>query len=76
MYWAEALASQDKDADLKSTFSPIAAKMIESETAIVNELNAVQGSAIDVKGYYDVDDALTAKAMRPSTTLNAIIDSI
>ncbi len=76
MYWAEALAAQDKDADLKARFTPVAAAMNEQEATIVEELNAAQGPAVDVGGYYRPDPALAAKAMRPSATLNGIIDSI
>jgi isocitrate dehydrogenase len=76
MYWAEALAAQDKDADLKARFTPVAAAMNEQEAKIVEELNAAQGPAMDVGGYYRPDPALAAKAMRPSATLNGIIDSI
>lgn len=73
MYWAEALAGQTQDADLAAAFKGIAERMTNSETAIVDELNNAQGDAVDLKGYYRVDEALAAAAMRPSATLNEII---
>ncbi len=76
MYWAEALAAQDKDADLKARFATVAQEMTEQEDKIVAELNAAQGPAMDVGGYYRPDPKLASAAMRPSATLNAIIDSI
>ena len=76
MYWAEALANQNDDADLKAKFESIAKQMIENESKIVDELIAVQGSACDINGYYQPNFDLASKAMRPSATLNAIIDSI
>ncbi|HHJ34356.1 MAG TPA: NADP-dependent isocitrate dehydrogenase [Gammaproteobacteria bacterium] len=76
MYWIQALAEQDKDPSLKEKFSPIARQLIENEDKIVNELNAVQGSATDLGGYYRMDRARVSAVMRPSATFNAIIDSI
>ena len=76
MYWAEALAAQDKDAALKSHFAAIAQEMADKEDKIVEELNAAQGPAMDVGGYYRPDPKLASEAMRPSATLNAIIDNI
>ncbi|MFT7900439.1 NADP-dependent isocitrate dehydrogenase [Tenacibaculum ascidiaceicola] len=76
MYWAQALASQDKDADLKSQFAPIAEKMTENETTIVEELNSVQGKAVNIGGYYEPNDDLANAVMRPSKTLNDILQSI
>ncbi|MGS4345238.1 NADP-dependent isocitrate dehydrogenase [Myroides odoratus] len=76
MYWAEALAAQSKDADLKATFAPIAKAMIENEAKINEELIAAQGKAQEIGGYYQTNAAATSKAMRPSTTLNTIIDAI
>lgn len=76
MYWAEELANQDNDADLKKQFTPIAATMIKNKKAIVKELNAVQGKSVDMGGYYNPDDVLTDKAMRPSKLFNDIILSI
>lgn len=76
MYWAEALANQDKDQELKARFAPVAAKMQENENTIVAELNNVQGVALNIGGYYHTNDAEATKAMRPSATLNAIVASI
>jgi isocitrate dehydrogenase len=76
MYWAEALAAQDKDAELKKLFTPVAKALTENEEKIVKELNDAQGSPVDVGGYYRPNDELCFKALRPSATLNAIIDGI
>ncbi len=76
LYWAKALANQDKDAELKAEFSKIAAELEKNEKTIVHELNTSQGKSIDINGYYFGDDALISKAMRPSITLNSIIDTI
>jgi len=75
-YWAEALAAQDADAELKAHFSPIAEKLVAAEETIVNELNAIQGAKVELGGYYQPDDAKVTAAMRPSETLNEIIASI
>jgi len=75
MYWAEALSSQDVDADLKSIFSPIAAKLREAEATIVNELRDAQGTSVDIGGYYHPDVDKVASVMRPSKTFNDIIAS-
>ncbi|MEM7658830.1 MAG: NADP-dependent isocitrate dehydrogenase, partial [Bacteroidota bacterium] len=72
-FWAQALANQDTDADLKAIFAPVAQALTENEGKIVDELNAAQGAAQDVGGYYQPNEALAAKAMRPSETLNAIV---
>ncbi|EDM75477.1 isocitrate dehydrogenase (NADP) [Plesiocystis pacifica SIR-1] len=76
MYWAQALAAQTEDAGLADRFAPVAAALTENEAKIVEELNGAQGPAQDVGGYYMPDDALAYAAMRPSATLNAIIDGI
>ncbi|WP_275316304.1 NADP-dependent isocitrate dehydrogenase [Tenacibaculum bernardetii] len=76
MYWAQALASQTKDADLKAQFAPIADKMAASETTIVSELNSVQGKEALIGGYYEPTDNLADAIMKPSTTLNTILQSI
>jgi isocitrate dehydrogenase len=73
MYWAQELAAQDVDAELKAEFTPIAKAMTENETKIVAELADAQGKAVDMGGYYLPDDVKTSAAMRPSATLNAII---
>ncbi len=73
LYWAEALAAQDQDANLKATFAPVAAKLAEAEPTIVAELAAVQGQPVDIGGYFKPDDSLAGSAMRPSATFNAIL---
>ena len=73
LYWAQALAAQDKDAELKATFTPIAEEMTAQEAKINEELVAAQGTAQDVGGYYKPDFAKASAAMRPSATLNAIL---
>ncbi|MGB5258536.1 MAG: NADP-dependent isocitrate dehydrogenase, partial [Woeseiaceae bacterium] len=75
-FWAEAVAANTDDIDLAERFEPAARALVENEATILAELDAAQGNAIDIGGYYHPDDALTAAAMRPSATLNAIIDSI
>ena len=75
-YWAEALAGQDKDADLKAAFAPVAEKLATSEAQILAELGSGAGKAVDIKGYYAADSALAEKAMRPSATFNAIIAAL
>ena len=75
-YWARALADQTADAELQRTFQPVASELERQEAAIVAELNGVQGTPVDIGGYYHPDTALAAKAMRPSATLNAVIDAI
>ena len=72
--WAKALAAQNEDADLKQRFTPVAAALAEAEGTITRELLAAQGKPVDIGGYYFPDDAKCAAAMRPSATLNAIID--
>ena len=76
MYWAKEIANQTADADLANAFKPLAANLTENESKIVSELNAVQGAECDVKGYYFADEALVEKAMRPSATLNAALESL
>ena len=76
MYWARALADQKKDLALAQRFAKIAGEMERNETKIVAELNGVQGKPVDVGGYYRPDPTLTARAMRPSSTLNAIVAAI
>lgn len=73
LYWAQALAAQDKDAELKAIFAPIAAELTENEAKIDAELIASQGKAEEIGGYYHPDNAKTDAAMRPSATLNAIL---
>jgi len=76
LYWAQALAAQDANPELAARFAPIAAALAESEDQILSELNAAQGPPQDVGGYYMPDPVRADAAMRPSETLNAIIDGI
>jgi isocitrate dehydrogenase len=76
LYWAQALAEQDDDADLKAIFAPVAEQLAADEGKIVAELNGVQGKPADLGGYYRPDRDKTTKVMRPSATLNAIIDGL
>lgn len=76
LYWAQALAAQNKDLDLKGIFTPIAAELIENEMKIVAELTAAQGHAENIGGYYKPDSQLANAAMRPSATFNAILSRI
>jgi len=76
LYWAEALATQGEDASLQATFSPIAKALSESAPQIERELLGAQGQPLDLGGYYAPDRAKTEAAMRPSPTLNSIIDAL
>ena len=76
MYWAKELAKQTADTELQAKFDPLAASLISNEAKILEELNAVQGVAMDVGGYYFPSPSKTTESMRPSNTLNAIIDAI
>jgi isocitrate dehydrogenase len=76
MYWAEALATQDKDAELKATFAPIAAEFFANEAKINSELIGTQGKPQNIGGHYQPNPELTSKAMRPSETFNAILAKI
>lgn len=76
LYWAEALAAQTSDKDLQGKFTKIAKDLADNESKIAAELIGAQGKPVDMGGYYHPDDTKTAKAMRPSATLNAIIDAI
>lgn len=76
MYWAEALAAQTKDADLAARFAKVAKALQENEEKINAELIGAQGKPQDLGGYYNTDPVKTEKAMRPSATLNAIVDAI
>lgn len=75
-YWAEALAAQDDDAELKSTFTPLAKALAENEEKIVAELAEVQGKHADIGGYYAIDPEKTKAVMRPSATLNQVLETI
>lgn len=74
MYWAQELAKQDEDAELKSKFTEIADALTQNEEKIVAELNEVQGSPVDLKGYFNSPTDLLYEVMRPSATFNEIID--
>jgi len=76
MYWAEALAAQGKDAELAAKFAKVAKELAANEEKINAELIGAQGKPVDMGGYYHPDDVKTEKAMRPSATLNTIIDAI
>jgi isocitrate dehydrogenase len=76
LYWAEALAAQDENAELKSRFTAIAQALADNEAQIVGELAAAQGRPVDIGGYYHPDRALAAKVMRPSATLNAALEML
>lgn len=76
MYWAEALSKQDKDADLKKIFTPIAKELTENEAKINDELITAQGKSIDIGGYYEPTEKLVSEAMRPSKTFNNILSDL
>ncbi|RYD80395.1 MAG: NADP-dependent isocitrate dehydrogenase [Sphingobacteriales bacterium] len=76
LYWAEALAAQTKDAELQARFAPLAKALTENETKINEELIGSQGKAQDIGGYYNPNDELASKAMRPSATLNNTLASL
>jgi isocitrate dehydrogenase len=76
MYWADALANQTEDKELAEKFAPVAKALKENEDKIIEELLTVEGKAQDIGGYFHLDDAKAEKAMRPSSTLNSIINSI
>lgn len=76
LYWAQALAAQDEDAEWKDRFGKVARQLAENESRIAQDLIDAQGSPVDIGGYYRPDTALTARAMRPSATLNGIIDGM
>jgi isocitrate dehydrogenase len=76
LYWARALATQPRDAELKARFAPVAEALARNEAKIAEELLAAQGEPVDLGGYYLPDDALAEAAMRPSPTFNAIIDGM
>ncbi|MBK8070976.1 MAG: NADP-dependent isocitrate dehydrogenase [Ramlibacter sp.] len=76
LYWAQALAAQTEDKDLAARFAPLAKVLAESETKIVEELNAVQGQAADIGGYYAPDRIKVSTVMRPSATFNAALAAV
>ena len=76
MYWAQELAEQNDDADLKEQFSPIAKMLVANEERIVAELNSVQRQTVELEGYFNPSEAICAQIMRPSETFNTVIDSM
>jgi isocitrate dehydrogenase len=74
-YWAQAIVEQSDDNALAEIFAPLASKLIENEQAIVSELNGAQGDSVDLAGYYFPNEAKAVAAMRPSETLNSVIDN-
>jgi isocitrate dehydrogenase len=76
LYWAEALASQDGDADLQARFAPLAKTLTHSESQIVDELNSAQGPAVEIGGYFRPDTDKVSLAMRPSPTFNAALAAL
>jgi isocitrate dehydrogenase len=76
MYWAEALAQQEEDLELKEQFSPISESLISSQEEIVSEFLDDQGKSVDAGGYYRPVDSMAESIMRPSATFNAIIDKL
>ena len=73
LYWAEALAEQNEDAELKAAFAELAKALASNEAEIVEQLNDVQGQAVDLGGYYFVDRDKTGAVMRPSKLLNELL---
>ena len=76
MYWAEALAKQTKDSEMQTRFAEVAKQMAANEDKILQELIDAQGQPVDIGGYFHPDQEMSTKAMRPSATLNAIVDAI
>ncbi|WP_028295850.1 NADP-dependent isocitrate dehydrogenase [Olivibacter sitiensis] len=76
LYWAEALAAQDKDSELKAQFTPLAKILADNEVKINEELIGVQGHPTNIGGYYLPDDDLASKAMRPSQTFNSVLENL
>ena len=76
LYWAQALAAQDGDADLKNRFAPLAKMLADNEAKIVGELNGAQGTPVEIGGYYHPDLRKVGEAMRPSTTFNAALAAL
>ncbi len=76
LYWAQALAEQNKDKDLQAFFTRVARELENNEIKIIDEINAAQGKPVTIKGYYCPDQKKAARAMRPSPTFNTIINSI
>ncbi|MFK8184702.1 MAG: NADP-dependent isocitrate dehydrogenase [Phormidesmis sp.] len=76
LYWAQAIATQDKNAELKAKFSPLAQQLNDSKTTIIDELSSAQGHSVDIGGYYQTSTEKVTKSMQPSNTLNEAIASL
>ncbi len=76
MYWAQAMAEQSTDTELAAKFAPLAKALTDNEDKIVEELNAVQGKAMEIGGYYQPNDELASEAMRPSETFNSALAAL
>ncbi len=76
MYWAQALATQTTSLRLKESFEQLSQTLAENESTILDELNAAQGTSVDIGGYYLADKTKVRAAMRPSPTFNAAIDAL
>lgn len=76
LFWAQAIAAQTDDAELAAIFGNVAETLAANEATIIDELNAAQGSPMDIGGYFQPDDEVASKWMRPSATLNGILASI
>lgn len=74
LYWAQALAKQDEDRELKEIFKEVAGKLEQNESKILSELNSAQGSPVNIGGYYHPEEEMVSSAMRPSQTLNSILN--
>ncbi|MCP3692883.1 MAG: NADP-dependent isocitrate dehydrogenase, partial [Planctomycetaceae bacterium] len=75
-YWAQALVEQTQDPSLQEEFSDLAARLTESEAIIVEELTTAQGDPVDIGGYFHPDDEAASRAMRPSATFNAVLNTL
>ena len=73
LYWAQGLANQNKNVDLKAEFAKIADELAKNETEIIAQLNSIQGSAVNIEGYYMPNETLADNAMRPNNNLNSIL---
>ncbi len=76
MYWAQELAAQNADSELKAQFAPLAQKLADNETNIIKQMNDAQGEAVDIKGYYLADEQLAEQVMRPSSLFNEALASL
>ncbi len=76
LYWAQSLAAQAEDGELRERFIPVAKALGDNEAKIIEELDAAQGRPVDIDGYYRPDRTKTSQAMRPSPTFNAIVDAL